>query len=282
MFTGQLKQGGVMAVLMGHGSSDHFFSMVFQDKGVEYVAAHFEDALATGKPGPPTVIIACDTGDFTMDENCLCESLLLTRGGPVAAVGATTESHPLPNYFSGLCLLRTLSGDDRRLGTMWLAAQREAMKTRDFIIERMLVDIEGKLEEKMNVAKLRRNQILMYALLGDPATRLRLPDKLDGKIERLDEGWRWQVNKPKDATKLYVGFRPAGRDFPMADLPLQKNAARKRFEQANATFGFEQLAKLAADKAWKGTINREGTLRLVAVGRKHIYAIAFKLESPGK
>jgi hypothetical protein len=280
MFTRQLKRGGVMTVLMGHADSNHFFSMVFQGKGVGYVPAHFEDVLAAGKPGPPTVIIACSAGSFTGPRNCLCESLLLTPGGPVAVIGATTESHPLTNYFSGLCLVRERGEKDKRLGTVWLAAQQKAMKTRDFIIERMLVNIEGKLEEKMNVARLRRDQILMYALLGDPATRLHLPDKLGGKIERLDDGWHWQVDKPKDATRLYVGLRPAGQNFPTAELPLEKEAARKRFDQANATFDFQPLAELAADKAWKGTINKEGTLRFVAVARKRIYAVTFDLKFP--
>ena len=279
MFTKQLKRGGVMAVLMGHGTSEHFFSMVFQSKGVGYVTAHFNDAFATGKPGPPMVIIACSTGNFTGPKNCLCESLLLTPAGPAAVIGATTESHPLTNYFSGLCLMRERADKDKRLGTIWLAAQQEAMKTRDFIIERMLVNVEGKLEEKMDVAKLRRDQILMYALLGDPATRLHLPDKLGGKIERLGDGWHWQVDKPKDATMLYVGFRPAGQNFPAVQMPLEKSAARKRFEQANATFDFQPLGELAADKAWKGTINKEGTLRLVAIGLGRIYAIAFNLKS---
>jgi len=62
-------------------------------------------------------------------------------------------------------------------------------------------------------------------------------------------------------------------------MPLEKSAARKRFEQANATFDFQPLGELAADKAWKGTINKEGTLRLVAIGLGRIYAIAFNLKS---
>lgn len=282
MFTGQLKQGGVMAILMGHGTSEHFFSMVFQNERVGYVAAHFKDAPTAGRPGPPTAIIACSTGNFTGPKNCLCESLLLASGGPVAVIGATTESHPLTNYFSGLCLVRERGEKDKRLGTIWLAAQQKALTTRDLIIERMLINVEGKLEEKIDVAKLRRDQILMYALLGDPATRLHLPDKLNANVKHLPDGWHWNVDKPKDATRLHVGFRPAGQSFPTVQMPLQKDAARERFEQANATFGFEPLAELAADKAWKGTINKEGTLRLVAVGRKHIYAVTFDLKSPDR
>ena len=133
----------------------------------------------------------------------------------------------------------------------------------------------------MNVAKLRRDQILMYALLGDPATRLHLPNELQANVKRLTDGWHWNVQKPKGTTRLYVGFRPAGQDFPAVQMPLAKAAARKRFEQANATFYFQPLDELAADEYWKGVINKEGTLRLVAVGQGHIYAIAFELKLSG-
>jgi hypothetical protein len=282
MFTEQLKQGGVMAVLMGHASQERFSSMNFGGRYIGYSAPDARQTLSVGEPGPAMAILTCYSGDFTRHQDCLAESLLLMPGGPVAAIGATTESHPLTNYFSGLCLLRQAGQAHKYLGSMWLAAQQQAMKARDFIIERMLVDVEGKLEEKMNVAKLRRDQILMYALLGDPATRLHLPDKLEGKIERFNDNWQWQVDKPRDATRLHVGFRPAGRDFPKVQLPLQKEAARKRFEQANAIFGFEPLGEFPADKPWKGTINKEGILRLVAVGPKHVYAVAFNLKSPNR
>ena len=39
----------------------------------------------------------------------------------------------------------------------------------------VLKDVEGKLGAEIDVAKLRRAQLLMYVLLGDPATRLALP-----------------------------------------------------------------------------------------------------------
>jgi hypothetical protein len=280
MFTKQLKRGGISAVLIGHGMADYFYSMTFNGRQINFRAAGAKDALITGRPTPPLVIIACYCGSFAQKKDCLAESLLLMPGGPVAVIGATTESHELPNYFSGLCFLRALSGNDKRLGSMWLNSQRKAMKTRDLIIERLLVDVEGKLEEKMNVAKLRRDQILMYALLGDPATRLHLPDKLNANVKHLPDGWHWNVDKPKDATRLHVGFRPAGQSFPTVQMPLQKDAARKRFEQANTTFGFEPLAELAADKAWRGRIDKEGTVRLVAVGRKRTYATTFDSKSP--
>jgi hypothetical protein len=279
MFTKQLKRSGVMAILMGHGSSNKFYAMKFDKKWVGYASAHFENALATGEPGPATVIFACSSGDFTGKENCLTESLLLKPGGPVAVIGATTESHPLTNYFSSLCLVRQRGEKDKRIGSVWLSAQQHMLITRDFFMERMLSGVEGKLEGKINTAKLRQNQFLMYALLGDPATPLKLPEKLNGKIKYVNDGWQWQVEKPKDATRLHVGFRPAEQTFPVAKQPLEQKIARKLFEEANATFAFSELDELGKDKTWKGTVKKEGTLRLVAFGPREMYVIVFELKS---
>jgi len=279
MFTEQLKRGGMMAVLMGHASATSFHSMTFNSSNISYSAEDARAALAGDKPAPAMVIIACGTGHFIGHDNCLAESLLLMPGGPVAIIAATTESHPLTNYFSGLCLLQQGGEKDKRLGSIWLAAQQKAMKTRDIAIEQMLCDVEGKLEENINIAKLRRDQILMYALLGDPATRLHLPEQLDGKIKYSADGWHWDVQKPEGATKLYVSFRPEGQSLPTVVARLEKTSALKLFHQANDTFAFRPLGEFAIDKAWKGAINEEGTLRLVAMGPERIYAIAFKLKS---
>ena len=58
------------------------------------------------------------------------------------------------------------------------------MKARDFMMEHLLKDAEGKLEDEISVGKLKRDQILMYALLGDPATHLRIPDLLEATVKR--------------------------------------------------------------------------------------------------
>ncbi len=290
IFSSRLQQGGFMAVLMGHATARSFHSMSFYIRSFDdavrrrlsivYSVADVETRLLGDKPSPPTVILACSAGSFTEGQNCLAESLLLQPAGPVAAIGATTESHPLTNYFSGLCLLQQTNRGHETLGSIWLTAQRAAAVARDFVMEPMLVNVEGKPEEKMNVAALRRDQALMYALLGDPATRLFLPRELDATVEHSTGTWRWEARKPKGATRLYVGLRAAGQTLPNAGARTNKNTARKLFEQANDTFAFSRLAEFGADKAWKGVVDKEGTLRLVATAPGRIYAAAFVLKPP--
>lgn len=280
-FVRQFRRGGAMAILMGHGSVSRFYSMRFQRRRIGFAAADARRRFAAGAPGPPMVVFACDSGDFTRGSEALTVALLLAPGGPVAAIGATTESHPLTNYFSAVSLLDALGGKHERLGSLWHAAQLRALKARNFFIERLLRDVEGKLEENINVAGLRADQVLLYALLGDPATRLHLPGKLHGKLRRRDGHWTWRVRKPAGATKLLVGFRPARPTMPpLAAGPLDPAAARERFRQANAAFAFAPLAELAAEDAWTGTIGREGTLRFVARAGEKLHVAALVLKTP--
>jgi hypothetical protein len=281
-FCGEMQRGAALACMMGHASADSFFSMSFRGETIEFTARKVQRILGKGKPSPPLIILACGCGDFTGRDDCLAESLLWMPGGPVAAVAATTESHPLTNYFSGTQLLRAAGSGHTRLGSLWLDAQKRAMKQRDFLIERLLRDVEGKLDDAIDVAKLRRDQMLMYALLGDPATRLKLPQKLPINVERGPAGWRWTAAKPKGAVRLLVGFRPAGGGLPPALEAVEKTAARRRLAAANAAFGFRPVVSLDATVQWKGTFRNEtaGTLRFVALDASSIHAASVRLDAP--
>jgi hypothetical protein len=272
MFTTQFKQGGLAAVLIGHGWDTSFAVMGSQN--LEYSAEDAAKALATGDPGPAMVIIACHTGRFAERKDCLAESLLLMPAGPVAVIASTTASHELTNYFAAQTLSRKLGQKNKRLGDIWLATQQEAVKMRDIIMERVLCNAS----ERADMPKMRRDHILMYALLGDPATRMHLPDPLDATVEYSAGTWRWDARKPQGATKLYVSFRPPAENLPQRAVKIDKETARKLFEQANDSFAFKPVVELSAEAPWEGAISEQGTLRLVATGPGQIYAAAFELK----
>ena len=277
-FTRQMKRGGTLSVLMGHAGADAFYSMQFGDKPIFYTADDAARELGDGPPLPPMVFFSCESGNFTA-KTCQAKSLLFLPGGPVAAIGATTESHPLTNYFSGACLLAALGGRERRLGTLWLNAQKKASRTRDFVMEMVLRDAEGSLEKEINVEKLRRDQVLMYALLGDPATRLRLPEPLEASAARTESGWRWRVKRPAGATHLEVGFRRS-QALPLSPdrKPATAAEADKASETANACFAFAAQPSPPDDGPWEGTCARPGWLRFVALGPKTLHVAVLNLK----
>ena len=280
LFNRAVKQGCALAAMMGHGSRGSFSCMRFENRALEYTARHAREGMAEGEPTAPLVFFSCSIGDFTGRSPCLAESLLFLPGGPVATVGATTESHPLTNYFSALCLMQALSGNDRRFGSLWLGAQLKAMKARSFVVERVLRHVEGKLEKEINVDRLKRDQILMYTLFGDPATSLKLPYPLTASVRRKGSGWHWKAARPEGATALHVGFRSDLTPAALVDGDLQENEADARFRAANATFAYAALPGPAADEPWEGTCDRQGWLRLVAIGPGRLWVAALKLELP--
>lgn len=278
LFAKQLRRGAVLAAWMGHANAERFYAMAHDGKEIGFCAADARAVFAEGTPAPPAVIMACSAGDFTRPAPCLAESLLALPGGPVAAVAAATESHPLTNYFTGMSLLEAVCTREKRLGTLWLRAQRAALKARNPIAESLMRDAEGKLDKEISVAKLKRDQILMYALLGDPATRLRFPEPLEASVKRTMEGWEWKAAKPDGAETLSVGLRAIAPRFPPARGNLDEAGARALLEEAEGTLAFDPLPAPAAGAAWEGVSKKGGWLRLVATGGGMTWVTALKLE----
>jgi hypothetical protein len=228
-------------------------------------------------PAPPLFLLSCNCGEFDRPEPCISERALLLKGGPVAVVGATTESHPLTNYFTGVALLKALAeGSGPRLGDLWLAAERRGFEEKDFLVEQLLKDAEGKLEPEIDTAKLRRDQRLLYILFGDPALRLPLPRKLEATAEKRDGEWHWRAMRPDGATKLLVGFRPARSAAP-AKAEGEAAQRRARFLAANAAEAFDPLGEIG-EGAWEGSVNAPGRLRLVAVSPDGLEVTALDLK----
>ena len=266
VFNRELQQGCLMAAMMGHADREAFLSLVTRTSQVKYTIRDAETGLAKGEPTGPVFIFSCFTGDFTGSRCCLAEMMLGSPGGPVAVVAATTESHPLPNYFSGVSLLDTLSGKEKRIGALWLDAQRAAREANDPVMEQMLANLEGKLEAEINIEKLRRDQLFVYEILGDPATPRFLPEPLEATVVRKGNSWHWKAVRPDGAKDLHVGFRA---EIPAASANSaggQANQMRAAFKTANDGLGYESLESPKPGAPWEGSVNKPGFVRLVATG----------------
>ena len=275
LFSRRMQEGGVLSAMVGHGKEDHFFSMRAPSRYIVYQADHARRYLSPDKQSSPLAIIACYCGDFSGQTPCLGESLLLEPGGPPAVIAATTESQPLTNFYSSISLLKSLDGSPKRLGDLWLRSQKQMLQMRDILLERLLRHVEGKLEEELDMAKVKRDQMLMYAILGDPALRLRWPGRLEAEIKQTKEGWQWRAKKPADAERLYVEFRDEIGIMPVRNQSLDPSLARQEFEKANNQLRFKCVEELDSRQKWGGIFKQSGTWRLTAVGSTKIYVMAW-------
>mgnify|MGYP001822096979 FL=1 len=172
--------------------------------------------------------------------------------------------------------IRDRYGAHDRLGDLWLAAQKQAAVETNPMIEAMLKEVEGKLEAQIDVAKLRADQQKLYALLGDPALRLPLPEAWEAKVTKTESGWTWSCETV--AKELHVSFRPAKRPFVKPAQADDEAGRRAKFTEANAAEGYVELARIPADRPWTGTHDKPGTLRLVAIGPKTLRVALLNLD----
>ncbi|MEN8152092.1 MAG: C25 family cysteine peptidase [Planctomycetota bacterium] len=281
LFNEQWKKGAVLAAFVAHASDQAVFSMRHEGKGVWYHPGSARTAFATAsKVAAPVLFLTCYSGEFDDGNECLGETLLFLPGGPPAVIAATTESHPLPNVFAGRAMLKEMSGGAMRLGRTWTHAQKKAVGMKDFLMENLLKDVEGKLEAEIDVAKLRRDHPLMFAILGDPALRLKTPLPLDVKIEpEGDNAWTWSVPKPQAPAKLTVGYRaiPKSGKPPAGTAVPDRETANRRLVEANAKEAYVTVATLAADAEWTGALTKPGWYRFVVEGGERLAATAVKV-----
>ncbi len=276
LFNKRLGGGAVMAFFMGHGSRGHFYSYTSGKGWWGYTHEH-ADALEDGEPSAPAIIFACDCGDWATSKISVAEAMLFASAGPVASIAATTQSHPLTNYYSGMASLNELNhGKAERLGDYWNAVQREAFFKREAWAEFVLKEVEGKLENEIDIPKLKRDHALMYALLGDPATRLRVPLELSVLWKKVGGAWEWAVERPSGAEsgELVVSHRGGGESEALRAIPegTTPQQARRLFEARNAGYAFRERERLAFDEPWNGRVTARGEWRFVVTGGQRPFA----------
>ncbi|MGI9456652.1 MAG: C25 family cysteine peptidase [Aeoliella sp.] len=277
-FQSALSDGACLAVVAAHGWTGGFVSVRTELRDVSYTVDHAA-ARTARTPSAPSVLFTCDSGNFASSERSLTEAMLFAPGGPVAVIGATTQSHPLTNYYSQQALLETLTEAPPTIGDLWRYAQAKMPKMYDLLMEQALKDVEGKLEDNINVSKLKRDQLLMYALLGDPATKLRLPKRLAARVEKRGDVWRWQVDKPDAATQLHISFRPDGMKMPRRPATISREEAIALHHQALRTLRFAELSTVDADAEWQGEVDQPGRLRMIAITDQAIHATTVDLQA---
>ncbi len=281
-FNREWNRGAILASFVAHASAQAVFAMRHDEKRIMYHPGHAMLGLRGADPVAPAVFLTCYSGEFDGVIPSLAEIMLTLPGGPPVVIAATTESHPLTNLFTGRAMLIRLGGENPRIGNVWLDTQRAAAGMRDFLIEKMLQDAEGKLEDEIDIAKLRRDQALMYAILGDPAMKLKLPvsapDSLGLITEKIEGGWAWTVPKPEGATRLIVGHRAAPKPGGPRTVPENAEEANGILARANAREHYAKVRAASADEDWTGEITEPGWYRFVvfAAGQLRVVAVELK------
>src|SRR6185295_413998 len=137
---------------------------------------------------PIMVVIACSTGEYDSNGgDCIGELLYKRARGPVAFIGGSRVTQPYGNgLFSHKLVERVFADGTRTLGeALWEA--KAAVVAKDTSPLRLQADaIAASIQGPGALEPMRKDVILQYNLLGDPALKIRRPA---GEIELTARGF---------------------------------------------------------------------------------------------
>ena len=86
------------------------------------------------------------------------------------------------------------------------------------------------------------------------------------------------MQKPRGAVRLHVAVRPRNTQTLGTAAATNKQELRDLLRSANEGFAFQELPAPPPDGPWEGTIDQQGTLRLVAFTPDSLYVAVLELE----
>ena len=172
----QLSASGFAWIYLGHGRPTELDRVPAATGREPMLSVDDVPGLRCTAPCPLAVLVACYTGAFDADRDCLAEELVVAENGPIAAVAATRVTMPYGNTVLGYELLRACFHDrPATLGDVLRLAQSRTLASAADDPMRPSLDglARGISPPPVDLAAERREHVAMYHLLGDPLLRLR-------------------------------------------------------------------------------------------------------------
>lgn len=146
-----------------------------------------EDVARLNRPSesaPIALLLACYTGAFDADEDCLATRMLLAPGGPVAVLAGSRVTMPYGNAAAAMALIHAVyEHRPERLGDAWIAsllemstssAARPELQARRGVIDSLATLLGG-----TGIDAERREHMQLYNWLGDPTMRMTHPQTIE-------------------------------------------------------------------------------------------------------
>jgi len=119
--------------------------------------------------------------------------------------------------------------------------------------------VEGNYGAAMDPQELKQDQGSLYAIFGDPATRLHAPRKLSVKVEKTAHGTSWEVTPPPRAKSVTVEYRNPEPAFDVRTPGADEATSRALQVKANAALAFHAIPA----EGWRGETDKKGVLRFI-------------------
>jgi hypothetical protein len=227
----RFNEGCLFWVYLGHGQRTFLDQVQVPGGAFRILDAGDISKLKPQGTAPIAIFLACYTGAFDEQRDCLAEEMLRSPDGPVAVLAGSRVTMPYAMAVMGDELLKEFFAHRRgTLGELVMHAKRElgadsAEQGESSRLSRRLLDnLAAALSPSREaLAAERREHVLLFNLLGDPLLRLRhaqsavldvpaevhagTPLKVICKTEIGGRGWlelvcrrdRWRIPPPRRA-----------------------------------------------------------------------------------
>ncbi len=172
-----LNDGALFFVYVGHGFRTSFDSVGYNDRSYPIFDRKHGAQVEIREGLPVMIVIACSTGEFDAEaEDCIGETLFKRPRGPVAFIGGSRVTQPYANALLSRALVDQIFRAKAPTVGEALWAAKAAVLEKDVSPLRLQADaLAGAIQGPANLELMRKDVILHYNLLGDPASPLRRP-----------------------------------------------------------------------------------------------------------
>ncbi|MEQ8785461.1 MAG: C25 family cysteine peptidase [Pirellulaceae bacterium] len=181
----RLNEGCLFWVYIGHGHPEQLDRVRTPAGGFHILDVGDAGKLRCESGSPIAIMLACYTGAFDRERDCLSEEMLRAESGPVAVLSGSRVTMPYAMSVMGSEMLRQYFQERRpTIGEVLLHAKREMVKplgTKEAGGPRQWLDLLAAtfspradlLDEE------RAEHVLLFNLLGDPLLRVAYPETVE-------------------------------------------------------------------------------------------------------
>jgi len=177
----RFDEGSLVLAYVGHGSPGELDSVRFGKQTFPIFGPEQAARVDVRHGAPLAVFVACSTGKFDGERDCLAETLLRRPRGPVAVIASSRVSTPYSNGVLSKEMLEVLWRDRAPTAGEALLAIRRRLLSNDLDESRKRIEaLAANFYDKDPARREadRREHVSLYNLLGDPCLRLGRPAEL--------------------------------------------------------------------------------------------------------
>ena len=185
----RFNEGCMFWVYMGHGHRYQLDNFRLPDRKLKILDTSMVSKLNCRNGSPIAVCLSCYTGAHDSHGDCLAETMLRQRGGPISVVCGTRVTMPYAMSVLSVGMMEEyFRGDCSTLGELMLNAKKRMVSIEDDRWQELLEALGQSFSPLPDLLDAEcREHIHLIHLLGDPLLRLKRPGKLGLNVESKAE-----------------------------------------------------------------------------------------------